>query len=256
MFLLLATVGYGQDDKKPDSKVYISDTQGEATVIVQEGRKQDVAKREVYTAEGLIFETQKKSNQAFVLSNGSGVYMDEVSRLEIKKFVQEPFRPDRTDLEVEPSISRTNGFIPHGYVAICTPKIVAGSSMTYSTAFGEVRLSNNKLALNVKDDETVVLAIEGDITVTTGPNTFETLKSGHKATLSKRGIKIEEPSKEEMNFAVDKVTTACKARREVFFETLKRIETNAAKAKEEIVATPVVPAKLPTEFTISPARIP
>jgi len=69
-----------------------------------------------------------------VYSNGTGIYFDPDTRMEIRKFVQEPFTPNRADMETEPSISQTQTFLSRGLVGLCTSRLVAGSSMVYQTA--------------------------------------------------------------------------------------------------------------------------
>ena len=239
-------------DKNPASKVYITDVVGEASVFIPvAGNIKDTERKDVYNAEGLVFDTKKKSNQTMVLSNGSGVYMDENTHLEIKKFVQEPFTPNRTDMDVEPSISQTKGHIPHGYVAICTSKIVAGSSMAYDTPIGTIKLFNNKVVIDVQDDKTIVISVEGDAKVDLGINRFEYVKPGQKATITKDGIKISDATKEELEEATEKVAFACKGKKDVYFD----VRENGAGSEKEIKAISVVPKKLPTEFTISPSTL-
>ena len=237
-------------DKNPASKAYITDVVGEATVFIPEaGNIKDTERKDVFSAEGLVFDTKKKSNQTMVLSNGSGVYMDENTHLEIKKFVQEPFTPNRTDMEVEPSISQTKGKIPYGYVAICTSKIVAGSTMAYDTPIGTIKLYNNKVVIDVQDAQTVVISVEGDAKVELGISKFEYVKPGQKATITKDGIKISDATKEELDEATEKVAFACKGKKDVYFDVRKTASGT------EIKAISVVPKKLPTEFTISPSTL-
>lgn len=57
------------------------------------------------------------------------MHFDPDMRLEIQKFVQEPLTPNRSDMEVEPSIFNTSNFMPRGSVGLCTSKMVAGSTM-------------------------------------------------------------------------------------------------------------------------------
>jgi len=50
---------------------------------------------------------KEKTYSSMVYSNGTGIYFDPDTRMEIRKFVQEPFTPNRADMETEPSISQT-----------------------------------------------------------------------------------------------------------------------------------------------------
>lgn len=251
LFLLLSISLIAAEKVNPASKAYISDVEGDATVFVPEnGTIKDTTKKDVYNAEGLIFETKKKSNQAVVLSNGAGLYIEENSHLEIKKFSQEPFKPNRSDMEVEPSISQTKGYIPHGYVAICTSKIVAGSNMIYQSPHGGVRLFNNKATIDVGDSITTIISVEGEASIQVGPFRTERIKVGEKAIVDGKNITVRKASKEELDTASEKTAIACNAKREVYFDVMKQSE-NAA----EIKAIPIIPIKLPTQFTVSPATI-
>ncbi len=241
------------DKKNPASKAYITDVEGQATVFVGEGRIEDSKKREVYAAEGIVLETEKKSNQSLVLSNGTGIYMDEVTHLEVKKFVQEPFTPNRSDLDMEPSISQTGGLISHGYVAICTPKIVAGSRMVYTTPHGEIKLFNNKVAINVGDNATEVIPVEGEFKVELRSGHFEIIKVGDRVIFDGQIITTRKADKKEMDKATENVAIACNARKTVYFDVVKRYESDGV--IEILVAYPVTQIKLPTEFTVSPATI-
>ena len=252
LLILLSTIVCAADRKNPTSKAYISAVEGTASVVIQDGSIQNLSNRGVYNAEGLIFDTKEKSNEAMVLSNGSGIYMDESTHLEINRFAQEPFNPDRSDLDVEPSISLTRGFISHGYVAICTPKIVAGSSMVYETPNGKVRLFNNKVAISVDSNKTEIISISGEVSVESGISNYQCLKNGEKAIIKGGKISVENVTKEELKTASDHITSACVARQVVYFDVASK--KDAAEA-DELKVIPLVPAKENREVVVSPARL-
>src|SRR5690606_1901409 len=104
-----------------------------------------LTKRSVYTAQGTVIETKSNASNSMVFSNGTGVYFDPETRLEVRKFVQEPFTPNRRDMEIEPSISNTQNFLPRGTVGICTSKLVAGSTMRYNTPHANIRIKGRKV---------------------------------------------------------------------------------------------------------------
>ena len=126
--------------KNPTSKLFVTDTQGGAE-IETEDKIVELTKKSVHTAQGTVIETKKteegktpeSASSSMVYSNGTGIHFDPDTRLEVKKFVQEPFTPNRTDMEMEPSISQTQTYLSRGSVGICTSKLVAGSSMVYQT---------------------------------------------------------------------------------------------------------------------------
>lgn len=252
LFLLccLFCSAIADEKKNPVSKAYITSVQGDVSIL-QEGVIQDLATRETYDAAGVVFDTKEKSNQSMVLSNGSGVYMGEYTHLEIKKFVQEPFTPNRTDADVEPSISQTRGYISRGEVAICTSKIVAGSNMEYETPNGKIKLFGNKVYINVGDNGTNVISIEGEFGVEVGPSKFERVKTGQKAEMKNGNFIIVKPTEKEFKDAVEHITTACNAKKEVYFDIKKEVGE-----KLEIIATKIIDKKLPVQFTVSPASIP
>src|SRR5665213_3370383 len=92
--------------KNPTSKFYVADVDGEAQIDTGD-RVDDLNKKSVYNAEGTVIETKPKASNAMVFSNGTGIFFDEDTRVEVKHFEQEPFVPNRTDMDTEPSISQT-----------------------------------------------------------------------------------------------------------------------------------------------------
>ena len=125
--------------KSPTSKLYVADLEGQSEIDTGE-RIEELNEKSVHNAQGTVIQTNSDSVNAMVFSNGTGVFLDRDSRLEIRRFVQEPFSPERTDLEAEPSISQTAAFLPRGTVGLCTPRMVAGSSMNYMTPEGGVSI--------------------------------------------------------------------------------------------------------------------
>ncbi|MEJ1973184.1 MAG: hypothetical protein WDM96_12195 [Lacunisphaera sp.] len=78
--------------------------------------------------------TKAGAHNAVVYSNGTSMYVDENTRVEIGRFTQEPFQPrneSTMDSQYEPSMSQSDVYIPHGAVGLCTSRLVSGSSMTY-----------------------------------------------------------------------------------------------------------------------------
>jgi hypothetical protein len=239
--------------KNPTSKLYVADVEGESSINTGD-KIDDLTKKSVYSAEGTTIETKPDANNALVLSNGTGVFFDPDTKLEIKRFLQEPFTPNRNDLEVEPSVSQTSASMPHGTVALCTSKMVAGSSMVYTTPQASVSIRGRKVVMESSGDTTTVSLIEGDVTVRgdlTGGG--ESLKPGQQAIITRKSpseppvIKIQAIPKDQMKSIEDKVSMACMARKTVYFEQADK-ETN------EIVPRPVIPEPAPP--SVSPSSIP
>lgn len=298
--LLVPTLAHAQNKKKnPTSKVYVSDVSGEAQIDIGES-VQDVAKRSVYNAQGTVIETKKAEkeedrNKVFstvVYSNGTGAFFDHDTRVEMRKFIQEPFTPNRADMDVEPSISQTQAFVARGAVGLCTSKQVAGSNMTYATPLGSVNIQGRKIVIETNDDETKISMIEGDSTVRAGALDMggQVLRAGDQAIIRRGAVgqpnqiqiqRIPTPERTQLD---DKVAMACLAKRSVYFEVREKktdgtdgsgsntsvsestrvdaFDGNSANATGsisgggEIVAVPTVPKELPTQFTVSPANLP
>jgi hypothetical protein len=279
---------FAQGGKKanPASKMYISDVSGEALIDTGE-RIEDVSKRSVYNAQGTIIETKKPTSDAdrekyfstMVYSNGTGAFFDADTRVEVRRFAQEPFTPTRTDIEVEPSISQTQAFVSRGTVGLCTSKLVAGSNMTYQTPHGSVNIRGRKLVIETHEDVTKVSMIDGDSTVRAGPNDVggHTVHAGEQAVIRRgapgqpNAIEVIKIPRTEMPLLDDKVAMACMAKRTVYFDVRERkadsadgdgvsgavtaFDGSGNAVTREIVPIEIVPANLPVQFTVSPATI-
>lgn len=269
--------------KNPSSKFYVTDVEGEAEI--NNGEKiESLTKKSVYTAQGSVIETKPDSSNTMVYSNGTGIFFDKGTKLEVRKFVQEPFKPQRTDMDVEPSISQTTTFLARGAVGLCTSKLVAGSNMTYQTPHASVAIRGRKVVIESDDNRTKVSLLEGDVTVRTGGlgSGGQLLRPGQQAIITAaRGntpssIMIQPIPPSDNKALDDKVTMACMAKNTVYFEVADRKKDNKNSAEasnsetsdnnqesgsvfdqpeKEIVAVPVVPVNLPVEVTVSAARI-
>ena len=227
--------------KNPASKIYVSDVNGEAQIDTGEN-VQDLNKRSVYNAEGTTIETKKVSGQedkakaytTTVFSNGTGAFFDQDTKVEMKRFVQEPFTPNRSDMDVEPSISQTQAFVSRGTVGLCTSKLVAGSSMNYSTQHGGINIRGRKVVIEANDNETKISMMEGDSTVRGGDMDMggNILKEGQQAIIrrSRTGgpaeVIVQSIPQSEVSALDDKVAMACMAKKTVYFEVRERTETN------------------------------
>ncbi len=268
--LLLPVFAQAQGRKKnPTSKVYVADVNGSAQIDTGE-TIDDLSKRSVYTAQGTVIETKEDSTNAMVWSNGTGIYFDPSTRLEVKKFVQEPFTPNRNDMEVEPSISNTETFLSRGTVGLCTSKLVAGSTMNYNTPHASIRIKGRKSVIEVTPEGTKVSLLEGDITVRGGEMDAggQTLKPGQQAIISPAGaIRIQAIPPAEMGAIDDKVTMACMARKTVYFDAKDKDETGlpgdvtafdetGAGEEQEIEVIEVTQPTVSPDITVSAASIP
>ncbi|HWA11084.1 MAG TPA: hypothetical protein VG838_16705 [Opitutaceae bacterium] len=289
---------WGASQKKnPASKLFVTDVQGEGEINTGD-KIEEISKKTVHTAQGTIIETKKaeddaqkdKNSTSMVYSNGTGIYFDSDTRLEVKKFAQEPFAPNHTDMDVEPSISQTQAFLAHGSVGLCVSKLVAGSSMVYQTPHATINVRGRKVIIESNEKFTKVSMIEGESTVRGGAGGNidlggQALHAGQQAII--RPGPLGEPPQvqilaipqSEMNPLDDKVSMACMAKKTVYFEvvdhktgagpTEKAEEPRGGEAppvsafdtdgktgaEQEIVPVDVTPADLPVQYTVSPARL-
>ncbi len=260
VFVLSPMSVFAQNKKKnPTSKVFISDVAGEAQIDIGESI-QDLAKKAVYNAQGTIIETKKAEKEedknkiysTAVYSNGTGAYYDQDTRVEMRKFIQEPFTPNRVDMDTEPSISQTQAFVARGAVGLCNSKQVAGSSMNYATPHGSVAIRGKKVVIEAADGATKVSMIEGDSTVRGGALDMggQVLKAGQQAIIRPGAsgrpnqIQIQNIPTNELAALDDKVAQACMAKKTVYFEvkekkneSLGSLSSNRTAAEESTAET-------------------
>ncbi|MCX6937913.1 MAG: hypothetical protein NTU80_08445 [Verrucomicrobia bacterium] len=249
--------------KSPTSKFYVADVKGFSEV--NNGTKiEDLTEKSVLDAEGAVIETKNDSTNAVVMSNGAGIFLAPDTRMAVKRFAQDSFSPNRTDLDSEPSISQTRNVLARGSVGICTGKLVAGSSMVYDTGNTSLNIlsqSPQKVAIQANDDETTITLFEGAVTLSsdTIPG-GQPLKPGQQALVRSRGvgqppqITIRPIPPELREGLEDMVNGACQARRKVYFDTVERQNTVEGTTSEltPVTVSPVNPAEVGP--IVSPAR--
>lgn len=257
----------------PASKIYVSDITGESQIAI--GQKiEDLIKKSVYNVQGTIIETKVKSSDSLVFSNGTGVFFDAETRVEVRRFLQEPFTPNRTDMEVEPSVSQTQAYVFRGLVGICTSKLVAGSNMTYNTPHAMVNIRGRKLVIEANDETSIISMIEGDSTVHGGALDMggRILRAGERAVIQPGApgqpniVEIEKIPGDRLGQLEEKASIACMAKRTVYFDTRDTGEPGAGnlanafgggnESTQEIVAITVVPTNVSPDITISPSTLP
>ena len=231
---LVTSSAFAQSNKKnPTSKMFVADLEGEAQIDLGESI-QDLAKKGVYNAQGTTIETKKADRDSdkdkifstTVFSNGTGAFLDQDTKVEMKKFVQEPFTPNRVDMDVEPSISQTQAFVARGTIGLCNSKQVAGSNMNYATSLGSVSIRGKKIVIEATPDETKISMIEGDSTVRAGDMDMggQVLRDGEQAIIrpNRNGgpniVQIQKIPPSEKSALDDKVAMACMAKKTVYFE--------------------------------------
>ena len=246
-------------NKAPTSKIYFSEAEGEST-ITNHGISYTAQQAKSFEAPGTVIETKAKSRDAFVYSNGTGIVLEQNSRIQVDHFTQERFQansPTRTNPEIEPSVSHSNVLVTQGAIGICTNQLAAGTTMVYSTSLAEVRIRHGRLSIETSPDETIVDLLEGDVTVSPATRSKEgqILHPGERAVIraGKDGqpstITIAPTPKEAVQALDDRTTVACNAKKTVFFDANDATD-------QEITPNPAVPANLPNNITVSPDRLP
>lgn len=244
----------------PTSKLYVAEVKG--TSSVDDGKSvKPLAKDGVVAPEGSIFETKPNSNDSFVLSNGTAMFVDSDTRFEVKRFMQEPFTPNRNDLEIEPSVSQIVIHLNHGSVGLCTARLLAGSSMAFQTPQATINIRGRRLMIQSDDKDTRVSLLEGDLTVIGDPaKGGEVLRPGQQAVVHKESpdgpatVTVTTISEEETAKLDELVSLACISRRTVFFESVPR-SGNGTTGESDLVPVRTTPGRAPTQFTVSPARV-
>ncbi len=276
--LCIATTASAQSRRKnPTSKLYVADQVGDSQIDT--GTEiDDLTKRSVYNAEGTTIETKPNSNASIVLSNGTGVYFDVETRVKIRTFQQEAFRPNRSDIEDEPSVSTTHLMIEHGVIGVSTSKLVAGSKMVYDTPLASATIHGRQAVIQSLDNLTVISMYQGEATVQAGPLDRPHEVKNHQQIIIKPG-KPGEPNiviiqdipegtdEDRFKWVEERVLTADAARKLVYFEVQARKGSDgevtlfdggtsgSTTGGNEIVAVPVVPAATTVQPNVSPANL-
>ena len=288
--ICVAAVARALEPKKsPTSKLYVAETNGENQIDT--GTEiDDLTKKSVYNAEGTAIETKAHSTSSIVLSNGTGVFVDNSTLVQVRGFEQEAFRPNRSDVEDEPSLSRTHLYVERGVIGVSTSKLVAGSTMVYDTSLASAVIRGRQAVILAEDNLTVISMVQGEATVQAGPLDRPRLVRNHQQIIIRPGkpgeaniVEIQDipsgSSEDSIQWLEERVQTADNARKLVYFEvqarkgsdggvTLFDAASNDSSGKQtgssgngssssgnEIVAVPVVPMDPTVQPNVSPANL-
>lgn len=271
----LASVALAQAPKRgPMSKIYVADTEGSPEITSGAGTSV-LAKKAVYRGEGTHILTQGDSNASVVLSNGTGIYFDVRTRTDVRAFVQAPFKPNRTDMDEEPSISRTHIYIDSGMVGFSTSRMAAGSSLLLETPQGEVQIHGRQFVIQTGDAGTVVSMFDGGATVRASSlgTPYEVTanqqllvrpgRPGQPAQVEITDIQ-EGHGENQRDWLYERILIADAARKLVYFymesgpsdSSVTLFDGGAAgDGDPRIVVVPVVPANPPVQPTVSAANL-
>ncbi|MDQ5981228.1 MAG: hypothetical protein QG602_4206 [Verrucomicrobiota bacterium] len=276
----------GPASKGPMSKLYLAETKG-PTEIMNGDKIYRARQATAFDAPGTVIVTKEEAHNALVYSNGTGLFVDQTTRVEISRFQQEPFKPDYLQQfasRYEPSVSQSNVNLPYGAIGICTSQLISGSSMLYSTPHATVNIRGGKVVIESTPEGTIVDLLEGDLTVRSGDKDVggQILRPGERAFIPTATdgqpvvITVQPIPREAMPVDDRRVEMACNARQSVTFDIIARRaeqgldrpddepaggdsgdEAAGAQAdNQEIVANPTVPGNPPNQIVVSPDRLP
>ena len=240
--------------KNPAGKIYVASVSGGSQATVGD-KVEDLAPKSVFLAQGALIETKPKGTLAMVFSNGTGVFLDQDSHLEVRRFTQEPFIPSRTDLETEPSVSHTEGSLSRGIIAVSTSKLAPGSTMIFRTSLGSISLHGGRMVMESGDDLTKISLLQGEGTVYAGEFDLggTVIHPGEQALIrpgppgQPNIVQIVKIPPQELAGLEEKANLANSARKTVFFQTDE---------SGDVIVFQVVPAALPVKVTVSPSQVP
>jgi len=245
----------------------------------------------IQTADRVYDARQATAFDALVYSNGTGMFVDQNTRVEVNKFTQERFttKPNESaSTPLEPSVSQSDVHVSRGAVGICASNMVSGSSMNYSTPQAGVNIRGGKVSIETNGEATTIDLLEGDVSVRGSGKSVggQILRPGERAVIQPGAIgqspqiSISRIPPELLKVVDERVSIACNARTTVTFEAIELkagegldapfsgAAGGAAAAAgadstmsgedptQEIVTKPTVPAQLPINVVISPDRLP
>lgn len=182
LFPLAAQAKLGGGQNNILGKFFVSNIKGKITCIVN-SRVYELKKGDTFPARGAIVDTGKGANATLLFSNGTGVYVDEKTHFEVKRFEQEFFAPNN-NLRVEPSNSLTLVSLSVGRVVLSTPQLLSGTIMIYETPHASVNIRGEKLLIEVNDKQTQthVAMISGNASVVPRGSDGNFLSIGKRVT--------------------------------------------------------------------------
>ncbi|MBP7143039.1 MAG: FecR domain-containing protein [Opitutaceae bacterium] len=275
---LLPVAGLGQTRAGgPAGKLYVAEMEG-ASEIDSRTRIQEMVRKAVYDADDSIIQTKAGATNTLVFSNGVGIFLDPETTLQVDRFTQQPFQPNRADLELEPSVSRMFLSLRNGSVALCTGKMLPGSILEVTTPHATVSIRGKRVVIQTNVMGTTVSLLEGDVTARLGaddasgqvllPNQRAIIRQGRLGDPLRIVI---EPIPEELRRGLeDRAAFACMARHTVYFDTeegtpgatlrarpgISVFSTTEPPDNENVEPIPGVPPVPEIPTYVSPSEIP
>ncbi len=212
--------------KGPAGKVYVSELEGLSEIDTRT-RIREMVRQAVYDADDSIIETKAGATNTLVFSNGVGAFLDPETTLRVVRFTQQPFQPNRADLDIEPSVSRMFLSLRRGTVALCTGRLLPGSILEVTTPHATVAIRGRRVVIQTNEFGTIVSLLDGDVTARLGPDdaSGQTLAASQRAVIRQGRLGdprhiVVEPIPEELRRGLeDRAAFACMARQTVFFDS-------------------------------------
>lgn len=244
-------------------KVYVAEVSGGVTFVVG-GKTIELKKGETQPAQGARIDTTPGASLILVYSNGTSIFVDEKTAMEIRRFVQKPFPGGVDTAVIEPSSSDTMVSVTQGRVIITTNELATGTSMIYLTPHAQVKIRGKEVVIEVRDQDTRIIVVAGDATVTplnAGPGGVgQVLHTGQMAIVTNASattaaaaelIRVMTADPSVLNGFASQIAAAERAQKIVLFETVNP----AGGRPPEIQAKAVVPVDLPVPLTVSPSTL-
>ena len=243
-------------------KVYVAEVSGGVTFVIG-GKTIELKKGEMQAAQGARIDTAAGASLILVYSNGTSIFVDEKTAMEIRRFVQKPFPAGVDTAVIEPSSSDSMVSVTQGRVIITTNQLATGTSMIYLTPHAQVKIRGKEVVIEVRDQDTRITVVVGDATVTplnagaggvgqllhTGQMAIVTNASAATTTAELIRVMTVDPS--VLNGFATQIAAAERAQKIVLFETINP----AGGRPPEIQAKAVVPVDLPVPLTVSPSTL-
>ena len=248
-------------------KVFVAEVNGAVTYVVG-GKVVKLEKGASLPVEGAHIETAAGASLVLVYSNGTSIYIDENTIVDIRRFLQKPFTPGVDTTAMEPSASDTLARITQGRVIVSTNELSTGTSMVYQTPDAQVRIRGHEVVIEVQNQSTNVVLLAGDVTVTPANaapgdigqalHTGETavLTSNAASTTAAATVQIEQTNPNLTTALAPKFASTERAQSTVVFQSVTTPAGSSADTATTVIqAQAVVPAAMPVQLTVSPSTL-
>lgn len=237
-------------------QIFVAEVVGEGAYVAK-GQRHSTRQLASFVADGALIETAPKSSHALVYSNGVGVFLDESTRLEIARLEQEPFPSELAEGHPVGLIhSRSDGFVPHGLIGVCTGELAPSSRMLFKTPHARVSIATARAAIRVTEDATTIYLLDGSTSVASVErDDFDTfLRAGEKAVIQKGkgagAVEVSPIERAEIQSIEERVVVACRSRSAVIFGPAPRDGEEL-----DLRPFPVTPTRAPANIVVSPDRL-